>query len=146
MPIPTDPNKRKYMFSDDMKFLQKIIIYHPSDPKKFLVLKRAAFHPYRPNEWELPGGNVLYGQKHIDSLMNEVKEETGLEVVNITPIDVFTRMEKDFYFLIISYQGKATTDQVTISHEHTDFKWMTKEELLQNESNREFCHFIKKYV
>lgn len=146
MPKPTDPKKYQYMFSDDMKFLQKIIILHPKFADKFLALKRSSYHTFRPNQWDLPGGNVLFGENHLDSLLREIHEETGLQVKNIIPLDVITRMEKDFYFLIISYKGEALSEAVTISDEHTDSKWVTKNEFNNLEIDQVFKDFIQKYA
>ncbi len=72
MPIPSDPEKQKYMFMNDMKFLQKAIIFHPSESDKFLTLKRPTNAHSRPNCWDLPGGNVLFGQNNQDSLIKEI--------------------------------------------------------------------------
>lgn len=68
MPKPTDPAQHEYMFSDDMKFLQKVVVYHPDNNGTFLVLKRAMHHKYRPGDWDLPGGNVIYGEDALASL------------------------------------------------------------------------------
>ena len=130
MPIPTDPNKRHYMFTDDMKFLQKAIVCH-QDGNRFLILKRAPYHPTRPNEWDFPGGNVIFGQTHIDSLLQEIKEETYLEVCDIKPIQVKTRYEENIYYLYIGYAAKALSTDIILSEEHTEYKWTTKEEFLQ---------------
>jgi len=135
MPIPKDPKKRAYMFSDDMKFLQKAIVWHETE-RKFLALKRPESAFSRPECWDLPGGNVLYGQTHIDSLNEEIKEETTLEVENIKPLKVTTNYdkEKEVYFLFIGYECKAKAGEIKLSEEHVDYKWLTKEEFLQLES------------
>ena len=90
MPKPSDPAKNNYMFSDDMKFLQKVVVFHPTE-EKILILKRAMDSYSRPGDWDFPGGNVLYGELHDDSIRREVKEETGLELETYKPIQVITR-------------------------------------------------------
>lgn len=106
MPKPTDSAKHAYMFSDDMKFIQKVIILHKTE-NKFLALKRHSNAHSRPNDWDLPGGNVLYGQKHDDSLLNEIKEETMLQVVEIEPIQIVTNYENNIYYLFIGFKAKS---------------------------------------
>lgn len=59
MPAPTDPQKAHFMFSDDIKFLQKVIVFHPSE-NKFLALKRELNDRSRPDKWDLVGGNVHF--------------------------------------------------------------------------------------
>ena len=130
MAIPTDPNKRHYMFTDDIKFLQKVVIYNTQD-NTFLILKRAAYHPTRPNEWDLPGGNVAFGQKHDESLLQEIQEETQLEVTNIKPINVVTKFDKGIYFLYIGYKAEAITYNIVLSKEHVEYRWVTKEEFFE---------------
>lgn len=130
MPKPTDPKTHAYMFSDDMKFLQKAVVFHPDDPKKFLVLKRADYHKYRPGDWDFPGGNVLYGEDAIESVLREIEEESGLKVKNLTPVQVKTKpqFEDNIYLLIINYTCVAVGTNVKLSKEHTEYKWVTRDE------------------
>ena len=147
MPQPTNPSQHGYMFSDDMKFLQKVVVFHPSEPGKFLVLKRAMHHKYRPGDWDLPGGNVVYGEDALESIHREVLEETGLEIRNITPIQVFTNptFEENIYLLVINYQASATSADIRLSEEHTEFKWVTVEEFV-GMTDAEFLKEIVKYI
>lgn len=135
MPKPTNPDQHTYLFADDMKFLQKAVIYHPTDQNRFLILKRAMDMPSRPGDWDFAGGNVLYGENHQESLLREIDEETGLSVGPLKPIQIITRMEnsditnhQDIYFLLISFICKAEAEDVKLSHEHTEFKWVTIQE------------------
>jgi len=133
MAVPTDPEKRKYMFTDDMRFLQKAIVRHPTQDK-FLALKRNADAHARPGTWDLPGGNVLFGENHLDSLMKEISEETSLKVKGVQPIRVSTRFDGQIYHLFIGYSCKATSSKVKISDEHSEHRWVTKDEFLKLES------------
>ena len=133
MTIPTDPKKRKYMFSDDMKFLQKAVVYHPTQDK-FLALQRPANAYSRPNCWDLPGGNVIFGENYLESLIKEIREETSLKVNEVKPIQVVTNFEKGIYYLFIGYICKATSSKIKLSEEHSSEKWVTKKEFLKLES------------
>lgn len=127
-----DIAKRHFMFSDDIKFLQKVIIMHPIDQTKFLTLKRSPSDNSRPNCWDLCGGNVMWSELHNESLIREVKEESGLEMVNLKPIQILTSFEeeKKVYYLFIGYIAQSVSDHVILSSEHTEYKWVTKEEFL----------------
>jgi len=144
MPIPSDPKKRKYMFTDDIKFLQKAIIFHPSE-NKFLTLKRPDNAFSRPKCWDLVGGNVLFGKSHFDSLVEEIKEETSLQVENIKPIQVTTRYDnnKKIYYIFIGYTCKSITSKIKISKEHSEYKWVTKQEFSKLESADFLIKFVK---
>lgn len=135
MPSPTDPTKAHFMFTDDIKFLQKAILYHPTE-NKFLTLKRWPGDVHRPNCWDLPGGNISFPEEHMAGILREVKEETGLAVGKLRPIQIRSNFNKteQIYYLFIGHIGKAATDKVTLSEEHTEYKWVTKEEFLKLKS------------
>ncbi|MDP3026201.1 MAG: NUDIX domain-containing protein [Nanoarchaeota archaeon] len=142
MTAPKNPEKRKYMFTDDMKFLQKIVIYN-SKQDKFLVLKRPANAHSRPNCWDLPGGNVLFRENYLDSLTREVVEETSLKIKNVRPIQVVTNFENRIYYLFIGYSCRAASSRVKISKEHSEYKWVTKAEFLRLESANFLIDLVK---
>lgn len=125
MPQPTDPMKRSHMFSDDMKFLQKAVVFHPDDSKRFLAIKRSLNAHARPGDWDLVGGNVLFGELHDPALRREIMEETALEVGTLTPTQVITNFKDNAYYLYINYMATALTDDVNLSEEHTEWKWVT---------------------
>lgn len=130
MAKPQDKSKYAYMFSDDMKFLQKAIVLN-FEGDKFLALKRPADSKSRPNEWDLPGGNVLYGELHDVSLKREIKEETNLDLSHMKPVRVVTNYEDGIYYLFIGYIAYTLNDDIKITKEHSEYKWVTKEEFLQ---------------
>ncbi|MEK9179466.1 MAG: NUDIX domain-containing protein [Patescibacteria group bacterium] len=132
----TDKTKAHFMFSDDFKFLQKVIVFHPTDKTKFLALKRQENDVSRPGCWDLCGGNVAWSEIHDTALTREIKEESGLTVSNISPLQIKTTFEaeKQIYYLFIGYIARAVSDTVILSLEHTEYKWVTKEEFLQFKS------------
>lgn len=142
MPLPPNSEKRKYMFTDDIKFLQKEIIFHPTEDK-FLILKRSADTFSRPNCWDFSGGNVLFGELHLDSLIEEISEETSLEVEDIKPIQVVTNYEKEIYYIFVGYKCRAKSSEVKISDEHSEYKWVTKEEFLKLNSADFLINLVK---
>lgn len=132
MPKPSDPAKYPYMFSDDFKFTQKAVIIHPKEKNKMLILRRSQSIHSRPGDWDFPGGNVLYGEHHEASLLREIKEEAGLNVTKLRPITVTSSYheKENVYSLFIQYVAHATSDRVSLSHEHTEYTWVTLEEFL----------------
>lgn len=145
MAVPKDSEKRKYMFSDDMKFLQKAVIYHPKE-NKILALRRQSDAHSRPNRWDLPGGNLLFGKNNLDSLVSEIAEETSLKVEDIRPIQVVTKYEKGIYYLFIGYSCKAISSNVKISDEHSEYRWVTAEEFLKLESADFLMDLVRKHA
>ncbi|MEI7620970.1 MAG: NUDIX domain-containing protein [Candidatus Moraniibacteriota bacterium] len=132
MPKPIDLEKQKYMFTDDIKFLQKALVFHPDRQGIFLALKRSPDSSSRPNDWDLAGGNVLFGELHEDSLRREIFEEANLEVGDFVPVQIVTTYdkEKEIYYLFNGFFCKAKSDDVKISSEHCEYRWVTKEQFI----------------
>jgi 8-oxo-dGTP pyrophosphatase MutT (NUDIX family) len=136
MPKPSDQAKWDYMFSDDMTFSQKIILFHPDLPNHFLILKRSSTST-NSGLWDLPGGNMLFGELHHESLLKEIKEETGItSVTNIKPTIVNTRWIEDsgIYRLFIGYKGNSLESNIILSPEHDEYRWVVLEEFLNLEA------------
>lgn len=113
------------MFTNNIKFFQKAALFHPHKPC-LLTLKR---HPddSSPNQWDLPGGNVDFGELHLVALEREILEETGLSVIGLRVVDVVTKFDPKIqvYILFIGYQGRATSEAVQLSQEHIAYQWVS---------------------
>lgn len=142
MAAPSDIEKRKHMFSEDMKFLQKAVVFHP-EGQRFLALKRVSTDLHRPNCWDLPGGNVTFGEKHDVAILREISEETSLKVDGLRPIQVVTNFQDDIYYLFVGFTCVALSSDVEISSEHSEYRWVTTEEFLSLESADFLVDLIK---
>ena len=122
---------------------QKAVIQN--DEGKILAIFRTETAPSRPNTWDLPGGEVDFGESPQDGIRREIKEETGLEVEDVRPFDTEVHLfpEEGVYWLTIAYKCKASSNNVVLSWEHNNYKWVTPEEFLQLESSPRFQKFIK---
>jgi 8-oxo-dGTP diphosphatase len=114
------------VFTDKVNFLQKAIIYHPSEPV-FLLLKRSSKDSKRPNEWDLPGGNVIFGEIHLDAIRREIHEETALKVRDLQIVQVATGFDREhsLYHFFIGYRCVAQSTQLNLGIEHEQFEWVT---------------------
>lgn len=133
MPKPLDAEKQKYMFTDDIKFLQKAVVFHLDQNELFLALKRSSNSFSRPNDWDLPGGNVLFGELHEDSLRKEIVEEANLEVGAFLPVQIITTYdkEKEVYYFFNGFYCRAKNNDVKLSFEHSEYRWVNKEEFIE---------------
>jgi 8-oxo-dGTP diphosphatase len=116
------------MFTERVNFLQKAVVFHPLE-STFLVLMRRREDANQAVSWDLPGGNVMFGEIHLDAIQREIREETGLAVTDLQIAQVATGFNKDrqLYHLFMGYSCKAEGVQVRLS-EHEGCRWITKQE------------------
>ena len=117
------------------KIIQKIVLGGVvMKDGKVLILQRHKNEDVYPNMWELPSGKRELLEPSEDSLMREVREETGLDIKMVMPFSVFDyQIEKpdeirdstQINFLVTSVNDK----NVVLSEEHQAFVWITKEEI-----------------
>lgn len=109
------------------------IIEHPTEDK-ILLLKRTPKADFSPGIWEEITGRLDQDEAPFVGLRREIMEEAGIEVEIIKPLSIFHfyRGEKipENELVGIIYWCKSKTDQVTISDEHTDYKWLLPQEAL----------------
>jgi len=132
---------------DKVKILQKAVIKNKED--KILALKRVGAQNWpRPNCWDLVGGRVEdsdieqwkaksgKGDENdilINALKREIKEETSLVVQNIRVIHATSGFNdsKKLFVVAIGYLCEVSDeDAVKLSAEHTEYKWVAKNEFM----------------
>ncbi len=121
---------------------QKAVVWRRDG--KFLAMRRSKTAPTHPLAWDLPGGELEYGEAPVAGIAREIKEETGLEVKDLRPFDVFGHENLGGFWVTIAYTCNALTDTVVLSYEHVDFQWVTKEKFLKLESTDKLRQFVSK--
>ena len=100
-----------------------------------LLLLRSTGQKF-PGKWDLPGGHIHIGEDPKDGLIREVREETGITLSE--PIErLYEEGNTTFY------RAQMPDEKVTLSHEHDDHKFVTKENIPENISGK-FARAIKK--
>jgi len=82
---------------------------------------------------DLPGGRLEFGEGPKSALVREVREETGLEVELVKPLDVWHMIKGNFQLVGINYLCRCLAGDVVLSHEHEAHEWLSESELLAKE-------------
>jgi 8-oxo-dGTP diphosphatase len=102
---------------------------------KLLVVKRAEDDNFLPGTWELPGGGVDFLEEPRVGVRRELKEECGIDVDVLHPLTEFSFVmpteEGEKHTVEIIYLCLLSDDSppVSLSFEHSDYKWVSFAEL-----------------
>jgi 8-oxo-dGTP pyrophosphatase MutT (NUDIX family) len=79
---------------------------------------------------------VKHGEQHDHALVREIREETGLSIVNMQVQQALTRYQagEDCYWLFLGHTAQATSAGVVLSAEHQAFCWVTPVGFMQLDS------------
>lgn len=118
---------------------------------KILVLKRSDQDDHKPGVWETSGGGIDHEESPQDALKREVLEETGLTVIVKEPFNVFTfRKDTGEFKVGITFLCDREDGEVTLSHEHSEYRWIDADEFAILESvpslHQEIALYAEKYV
>lgn len=120
------------------------VIVRQEGKKSFFLLLH-----YPSGHWDFPKGHVEKGESDEQTLRREIKEETGIE-----RLEVVSKFKKySFYYykakrkerikrinngistnvakVVVYYLVKTIEKEVTISHEHKGFQWLEAEQALE---------------
>ncbi len=106
------------------------LIFEPEG--KMLLVKS---HKWR-GKYVVPGGHIEVGEKMTETLLREVKEETGLDVHDPQFIcfqefifdDAFW---KERHFIFFDFACKTDSSQVTLNDEAESYLWAALDEALR---------------
>lgn len=138
-----------------MKIVSTLVEVHVFRIKKndleFLLLKRAANEKY-PGLWQMVTGNIDKNEKAFQTALREIKEETNLTPIKfwtVPNINSFYSPEQDGICVIPVFAAQVNMrEHIVISKEHTDFKWVRKNEakkLLAWQGQRKSVDIIHEY-
>ena len=89
---------------------------------------------YEMGHWGFSKGHIEKGESLEDTVRREVKEETGIEDIEILDgfkewIKYFFKLKDKNIFKIVTYfLAETKRKEVKISWEHIEFKWLSYEE------------------
>lgn len=96
---------------------------------KFLLMKRAETKMYE-HLWQGVAGKIEAGEKSWEAAIRELKEETGFDPVRMFVADYVSKFYEthgDRINLVPVFGIEVDREEVTISEEHCEFKWVNFE-------------------
>jgi len=92
-----------------------------------LLIRRSGTAPYRPNEWDLPGGTIQPEEEVVDGTKREIEEETSLDDLELYEITTLGGARLGFMHEF-HYFASHTNGVPKLSYEHSEFQWCSSPE------------------
>jgi 8-oxo-dGTP diphosphatase len=93
---------------------------------RILMLRRSLLKDHAPGEWETGSGRVEQGETPEQAVHREVREETGLQVQILGPVDTFHfyRGASREEVIGITFWCRYADGKFTMCEEHDRAEWM----------------------
>jgi mutator protein MutT len=114
-----------------------------------ILLEKRKNEPGR-GKWSIPGGLVELGERIEETVIREVKEETGLYVENPELIDVVDNISVDadgkikYHFIIVDYFVKLKGGTLKAADDAEDLKWVAFNEVEKYDLTKTFRGFFER--
>lgn len=104
---------------------------------KYLLLKIPEKHTLYGGRWQLPGGKLDQKETAKKGAIRELLEETGIEKEELEKLKMITNSTSFETHIFVT---DVDTEKINLSGEHTDYQWLTYEEL-RGKKEEEISHY-----
>jgi len=107
-----------------------------NDKGEVLLGKRKGSHG--AGEWGFPGGSLRFGEKVIEAVIRETKEETGLDIYDCELISVFDELgymesdKKHYLGIGMSAKYKGGEPKIMEPEKCEEWRWFSLDNLPEN--------------
>jgi 8-oxo-dGTP diphosphatase len=114
-----------------------------------ILLEKRGNEPGR-GKWSIPGGLVELGEPVEQTVIREVKEETGLEVEKPGHIDVVDNIDLDengrikYHFIIIDFLVKLKGGTLKAASDAAELRWVALSGMEEYELTKTFRAFYER--
>jgi 8-oxo-dGTP pyrophosphatase MutT (NUDIX family) len=116
---------------------------------EILIIQRSSSDHY-PNAWELPRGGCNKSDINVKNCtIREIKEETGLDVTTVAHMgkySYFRNENEESICKIYLCKMNDINQEVKLSHEHKDYKWINSYSIAQLMINPDQLKFIHRVL
>ena len=113
-----------------------VIIFIENSLGQFLIQKTV---PSKGSVFATTGGHVTYGSTFKETVINEVDEELGIDILNEDVIEVNTYIREKVIQKVYYLKKDIDIKDITIQKEEVEYvKWLSKDEINKLIINNEF--------
>lgn len=115
---------------------------------------------YQSKHWDFPKGHIEEGENEEETVKREVEEETGIKDIKIIPgfkewIKYFFKATYNLenkekkkapwiFKIVVFYLAKTDIEEIKISSEHVNYKWLTYHEALKQVTHKNAKNILEK--
>lgn len=113
------------------EFSAGAVLFRKDEKVMYLLLH------YEEGHWDFPKGNVENGEEEKETVMREVKEETGISDVGFIKgfkekiTYFYIRNSKKIFKEAVFYLAETKEKNIKLSYEHIGYKWLGYDDALK---------------
>lgn len=118
------------------KLVGIVLIFIENSKGEFLIQKTS---PSRENVYATTGGHVSYGSTFEETVINEVKEELGIDITNDNIILMNTYIRERVIQKVFYLKKDISINDITIQEDEVEnIEWLSKEKINELIESNEF--------